>query len=145
MKKLLFLITIVFIAFQLQAQKFVYGDLRVTGNAYVTGSVYSSTAVGVPYLSVDSIATSKLKIGSQNVTYATGDSLVNNSYVNTHYTAALTDSLPTAAEIISVVGTASSKGAGFKAVIKDSNGTSLYYLVISTGSAWYYIRGILAL
>ena len=145
MKKILFLIALVFFALQLQAQKFVYGDLRVTGSTYVTGSVYSSAAIGVPYLSVDSIATSKLKLKLQSVIFATGDTLVDNSYVNKSYTAALTDSLPTAAEIISVVGTASSKGAGYKAVIKDSNGSSLYYLVISTGSAWYYIRGILAL
>jgi hypothetical protein len=146
MKKLLsILILLAFFVSTTVAQKFVYGDLKVTGNAYVTGSVYSNAAMAVPYLDVDSIAVTKLKIGSQAITYATGDSIVDNSYVNTHYTAALTDGAPTAAEIIAVAGTAASKGAGFKAVIKDSNGTALYYLVISTGSAWYYYTGTLAL
>lgn len=145
MKKLLFLIAIAFVTLQLQAQKFVYGDLRVTGSTYVTGSIQSGNTLTVPYMAVDSVSTAKVKIGSQRVTYAAGDSLVDNSYVNRSYTAALTDSLPTAAEITAVAGTPASRGAGYKAVIKDTNGSSLYYLVISTGTAWYYFRGVLAL
>jgi hypothetical protein len=146
MKKLLsIIILLTFFVSTTVAQKFVYGDLKVTGNAYVTGSVYSSNAVAVPYLNVDSVATAKIKIGLQRITYATGDSIIDNSYVNTNYTGALTDGAPTSAEIVAVAGTAASKGAGFKAVIKDSNGTALYYLVISTGAAWYYYVGTLAL
>jgi hypothetical protein len=160
MKKLIFLIAILFVTLQVQAQKFVYGDLRVSGNAYVNGSVYTNTAVAVPYLNVDSIITGYLQadsidvsylvadsilLGSQKIVYAAGDSLPDITYVNTNYSGALTDGAPTEAEIIGIAGTAASVGAGFKAVIKDTDGTGLYYLVISTGAAWYYFAGTLAL
>jgi hypothetical protein len=250
MRKLIFLAVLVLITLQLQAQKFVYGDLRVTGNAYVTGTVYANTAVGVPYLNVDSIVTDylwadvfdiqhflidsvnvnymyadsfeiehflidsvianyiqadsteisyikadslsittlvldsidvsyivvdssaisyiggdssnisymvsdsslisyvktdSLLIGSQKIVYAAGDSIPDITYVNTNYSGSLTDGAPTEAQIIGIAGTAASVGPGFKAVIKDTDGTGLYYLCISTGTAWYYFTGTLAL
>lgn len=53
--------------------------------------------------------------------------------------AAITDGTPTDAEIDSATGTTpGDAGAGWKCIIKDSNGSGLLYLVESDGTAWHY-------
>lgn len=59
--------------------------------------------------------------------------------------AALTDGAPTDAEIDSATGlTPATAGAGWKCVIKDSNGSGLCYLVESDGTAWHYWASTIA-
>lgn len=55
------------------------------------------------------------------------------------YSGSLTDNTPTAAEINAIIGTAASKGVGFQATIKDTDGTGLLYKVESDGTSWYVI------
>jgi hypothetical protein len=62
-----------------------------------------------------------------------------------YYTGSLTDGTPTEAEIVAIIGTAASNGAGFKAVIKDSDGTGLIYTVYTDGTSYYWVAGTLAL
>jgi len=233
MKKIIFItfFLLLFCSVQTFSQKFVWGDLKVSGDAYIKGNVISNSVLSstymevdsillnsqilrsaegdslpdlswvrdyvesvsyveldssltsyakidssltsyakadssltsyakidsvltAPYMVVDSSLTSYAKvdsilIGSQIITHAEGDSVPDlawvRDYANTNFTGALTDGAPTAAEIVGIAGTAASSGAGSKAVIKDNDGTALYYLVISDGTGWYYFTGTLAL
>lgn len=62
-----------------------------------------------------------------------------NGYLRTYqYQGSVTDGIPTEAQINSIIGTASSKGLGFKATIKDTDGSGLLYIVESDGTYWYY-------
>lgn len=72
----------------------------------------------------------------------TSRSLVDKTYCDSYYTGSLTDGAPTDAEIDAIIGdTPANKGAGFKANIKDTDGTGLIYTVVSDGINWYYSAG----
>lgn len=134
MKKLLFLLAFVALMFSVSAQKFVYGDLHVSKNAIIKGNISAA------YISNDS-----LSVDGQFITYSAGDSIPDLTWVrtysntNNYYTGALTDDVPTSAEIIAIVGAAATNGAGFKATIKDSDGTLLIYDIFGDGTDYYYI------
>ncbi len=66
------------------------------------------------------------------------------TYSNSYFTGALTDGTPTNAEIVAILGTAVSNGAGYKAVIKDSTGTGLIYFIATDGTNYYYTVSIQA-
>ena len=70
-------------------------------------------------------------------------SLVDKGYSDSYFTGALTDGAPTNAEIVAILGTAASNGAGYKAVIKDTAGTTLTYHVTCDGTNYYYVVGTL--
>lgn len=59
--------------------------------------------------------------------------------LNTQISAALTDGVPTAAEINAATAlTPATAGAGYHRIIKDNNGTGLLYYIESDGTYWYY-------
>jgi hypothetical protein len=66
-------------------------------------------------------------------------------YSDSYFTGSLTDGIPTDAEIDAILGTPATVGSGYKAVIKDSDGTGLIYAVFSDGSGWYWNITTLAL
>lgn len=138
MKKILFLIAFVALMFNVQAQKFVYGNLHVSKNAIVKGNITAS------YISNDSIS-----INGQYITHVAGDSIPDfawvRDYSDSYYLADLTDSIPTDAEIVSAIGTAAINGPGFNTSIKDTTGTKLIYKVIGDSTNYYYIRSVIAL
>lgn len=70
--------------------------------------------------------------------------LVDKGYSDSYFTGALTDGAPTSAEVVAILGTAASRGAGYKAVIKDTAGTSLVYTITCDGTSYYYIAGTIA-
>lgn len=202
MKKILFLAILLISFTQLFSQKFVWGNLKVSGSTYVnknlhvTGNIYSdSLSVGeindslsVPYLKADSLMATKVK-DSLEVSYLKTDSLLatvindsltvsylktdslqattindslsvsylktdsvlltaqNVKYVSgfTLPTGSLTDGTPTEAEITAIVGSPASKGEGYRAIIEDSDGSGLLYLIVSDGTGWNYIALTLAL
>jgi len=69
----------------------------------------------------------------------TARSLPDKAYVDSYFTGALTDGAPTNAEIVGILGSAASRGAGYQASIKDTTGTGLIYKVICDGTNYYYI------
>jgi hypothetical protein len=71
-------------------------------------------------------------------TYPDCGAFESNPNVHNYFLGALTDTTPTAAEIIAILGTAASRGKGFKASIKDTSGTALVYSCESDGTDWYY-------
>lgn len=183
MKKILFLAVLLISFTQVFSQKFVWGDLKVSGSTYVnknlhvTGNIYSdSLSVGdindslsVPYLKADSLMATQIN-DSLTVSYLKTDSLkattINDSlsvsylktdsvlltaqnvkYVSgfTLPAGSLTDGTPTEAEITAIVGSPASKGEGYRAIIEDSDGSGLLYLIVSDGTGWNYIALTLAL
>jgi hypothetical protein len=70
--------------------------------------------------------------------------LVDKGYSDSYYSGSLTDGAPTDAELDAILGTPVSRGAGFKASVKDTNGTGLIYLVVTDGTGWYYTATTLA-
>lgn len=55
------------------------------------------------------------------------------------YSGALTDGVPTEAELNAAIGlTPVTAGAGFRCTVIDTDGTALVYLVVSDGTAWWY-------
>jgi hypothetical protein len=50
------------------------------------------------------------------------------------------DTTPTAAQIISNLGAAATVGSGFMGVIKDADTDTNFYLCISNGTSWYYLK-----
>ena len=65
------------------------------------------------------------------------------AYVDSYFTGSLTDGTPTATEINTVTSlTPATAGANRKFLILDSDGTGLWYWVISTGSNWIYFPGV---
>jgi len=68
-------------------------------------------------------------------------SLVDKGYSDSYFTGALTDGAPTNAEIVAILGTAATNGAGYKAVIKDSDGSGLIYSITCDGTNYYYVVG----
>ena len=62
-------------------------------------------------------------------------------WANSYFTGSLTDGAPTNAEIVAILGTAASVGAGYEAVIKDSDGSGLIYTITCDGTNFYYIVG----
>lgn len=65
-------------------------------------------------------------------------SIVDKGYVDSYSISGFTDGAPTNTEIENILGTAASRGAGFKATLKDNTGTLLTYFVVSDGTDWYY-------
>ncbi len=63
---------------------------------------------------------------------------VNGKIKQTQLPGSLTDNTPTAAQITAIAGTPASTGAGFKIVIKDTDGSGLLYQVESDGTSWFY-------
>jgi hypothetical protein len=61
--------------------------------------------------------------------------------IPSYFTGSLTDGAPTNAEIVAILGTAASRGAGYTATIKDSDGTGLVYHIMCDGANYYYITG----
>jgi len=121
-------------------------NIQINNNQIQFGNNYTS------YLTTN-INSSSIIVNSGNPTFSgltyssdysanyTNRSLVDKSYVDSYYISGFTDDIPTNAEIVAVLGTASSKGAGFKATLKDNTGTSLTYFVVSDGTDWYYYTG----
>lgn len=72
-------------------------------------------------------------------------SLIDKGYSDSYFTGNLTDTTPTDAEIDAVLGTPATRGAGFKARIKDLTGTGLIYIISTDGTSWYYSITTLAL
>lgn len=141
MKKLLFLIAFVaFLISSATAQKFVYGELVVKGNANISGTTNIQGAVNLGKITTTAVVVDSIRIASKLVKYVEGDSLTNRAYVKANYTGNLTDDTPTAAEITAIIGTPASKGSGFRAVIKDANGSGLLYLVISYTTSWGFTK-----
>lgn len=60
------------------------------------------------------------------------------------FTAALVDGAPTAASLVTLLGTAASKGAGYSCIVIDSAGTELRYHVYSDGADWIYSVGVVS-
>lgn len=73
------------------------------------------------------------------------DTIAADSVVFNYKTGSLTDGTPTASEINAILGTPSSKDAGWTARIKDSDGTGLIYYLINDGTDWYWIISTKAL
>ena len=95
--------------------------------AYMFDTHNSITTVGAKLMSVRNQGTEKFAI------YKDGN------IKSGQLTGALTDGLPTAAEINTITGfTPATATAGYQVTIKDSNGTGLLYKVESDGTDWYY-------
>lgn len=70
------------------------------------------------------------------------DILTTRGYVNGYFSGSLTDGSPTDAEITAIIGRAAmSVGPYRKFLIKDTDGTGLYYKVLSNGTSWIYFPG----
>lgn len=110
-------------------------DPRVKGNADSTAYVFDTDR---QLLATDTLFNIKNHGSGKFKVLYNGDLILSGNIKNPQYTGSLTDVTPTSSEITSIVGSASTKGAGFKAVIKDSNGTGLLYIVESDGTYWYY-------
>lgn len=80
-----------------------------------------------------------------NADYSSGAGVrwcTDRAYVDSYYSGSLTDGAPTDAEIDGIIGsTPSAVGANRKYLIKDTDGTGLYYDIISDGSNWIYFPG----
>ena len=50
------------------------------------------------------------------------------------------DTTPTAAEITSNLGTPSGVGSGFIGVIKDNDTDTNFFVCVSNGTSWYYLK-----
>ena len=169
MKKLTLLLFTILLVSPAFSQKFVYGDQHVYGNSYVTKSIYAQDSISAPYIRLDSLVVSDIK-DSLSVPYLKADSLqatsINDSlsvpYLKTDSvlltaqnvkyvsgfslpTGSLTDGTPTEAEITAIVGSPANKGTGYRAIILDSDGSGLLYLIVSDGTGWNYIALTLAL
>lgn len=60
-------------------------------------------------------------------------------FIHKVYAGALTDGAPSEAELTALIGSSpATKGAGWTAVVSDTAGTSLKYLVSSDGTSWLY-------
>lgn len=71
---------------------------------------------------------------------------VNGQIKTTQLTGALTDGAPTAAQINTATGlTPSTAGAGYTAIIHDTDGSQLDYRIYSNGTTWSYWVGTTAL
>jgi len=110
-------------------------DPRVKGNADSTAYVFDTDR---QLLATDTLFNIKNHGSGKFKVLYNGDLILSGNIKNPQYTGSLTDDTPTSSEITSIVGSASTKGSGFKAVIKDSNGTGLLYIVESDGTYWYY-------
>ena len=110
-------------------------DPRVKGNADSTAYVFDTDR---QLLATDTLFNIKNHGSGKFKVLYNGDLILSGNIKNPQYTGSLTDVTPTSSEITSIVGSASTNGAGFKAVIKDSNGTGLLYIVESDGTYWYY-------
>jgi len=78
---------------------------------------------------------------SSNFTWDESNTLLNVSgeIKQTQISASLTDGTPTDAEIDSATGTdPGTAGAGYRVVIKDSDGSGLLYIIESDGTDWFY-------
>ncbi len=62
-----------------------------------------------------------------------------------YYSGSLTDGAPTATQINTITGLTPAVGAGSTFIIKDSDGTGLFYEVKSGGTSWYYQSSTAAL
>jgi lysophospholipase L1-like esterase len=56
-----------------------------------------------------------------------------------YFTGNLTDAAPTNAELTAILGTPASRGVGYNAKIKDTNGTGLLYSISTDGNDWYFV------
>jgi hypothetical protein len=91
----------------------------------------ASTGIHVAYLNASNVATTK--IDYEGNIHTTG--IIKAGQIS----AALTDGIPTDAEIDTATGlTPSTSGAGYQVTIKDNNGTGLLYKIESDGTDWYY-------
>jgi hypothetical protein len=68
--------------------------------------------------------------------YKNGDDNKIHSLTTPYFTGSLTDGAPTNAEINAIISNPS--GAGYEAIIKDTDGTGSMYKVIYDGSGWHY-------
>lgn len=120
------------VSLQIQAGQIILANTNthyiITGRDDMTVRSLSSNFSGLTYYS------------DYSANYSTR-SLVDKGYVDSYYTSGLTDGAPTYVEITNVLGTAASRGSGFRTVIKDTNGTGLMYFVASDGTNWYYWSG----
>lgn len=73
------------------------------------------------------------------------DTIAADSVIFNYQTGSLTDGAPTLSEINTILGSPSTKQAGFTARIKDTNGSGLIYYLVTDGSNWYWISSTLAL
>jgi hypothetical protein len=73
------------------------------------------------------------------------DTIDADSVIFNYNIGSLTDGTPTETEINTILGTPASKTAGFTARIKDIDGTSLIYYLVTDGVSWYWIVSTLAL
>jgi len=104
----------------------------------------SRPSTGVVRITCDATNFAGLQYNADYSTDFVALSIVNKAYSDSYFTGALTDGTPTNAEIIAILGTAASRGAGYKAVIKDSDGTGLTYHITCDGTNYYYTISIQA-
>lgn len=80
---------------------------------------------------------------SSNFTWDESNTLLNvgGEIKQSQISASLTDGAPTNAEIDSATGTdPATAGAGYRVVIKDSDGTGLLYIIESDGTNWFFTQ-----
>ncbi len=114
-------------------------------NSYAAISVDNgTTAREIRITESDITATDEIKYTSDHSATFVDRSLIDKEYSDSYFVAALADSAPTAAQIIGVLGTAASRGAGYKAVIKDSTGSTNVYFISCDGTSYYYVEAVAA-
>lgn len=70
------------------------------------------------------------------------DTIPNKEYVDSYFSGSLTDGAPTASEINSITGlTPSTAGYNRQLLIFDTDGTGLFYKILSNGTSWIYFPG----
>lgn len=70
------------------------------------------------------------------------DTIPNKAYVDSYFSGSLTDGAPTASEINLITGlTPSTAGYNRQLLIFDTDGTGLFYKILSNGTSWIYFPG----
>jgi hypothetical protein len=110
-------------------------DPRVKGNVDSTAFVLDTHR---QLLSTDTLLSIKNQGVNKFQVLYDGGIISKGQIKNAQLTGSLTDGVPTITEINAIIGTASTKGAGYKVTIKDSDGTGLLYDIESDGTDWYY-------
>jgi len=115
------------------------GDVLIYGGnpdgAGTRGNVYIGDGSSNAYLPARSAETNVVYYDTTTgkLSYATNDA-------HAAYTGALTDGAPTDAQLDSATSTTpAAVGAGWKAIVTDTDGTALSYLIVSDGTNWHYV------
>jgi hypothetical protein len=100
-------------------------------------NVFATMADVVDELTADELAAIQGAESPSN-----SNEMTTRSYVDSYFSGSLTDGAPTDAEIDAITGlTPIIVGANRKFLIKDTDGTELYYDIISNGVYWIYFPG----